>query len=192
MRVEPVTLEGSTIRLEPLDDRYAADLLEAGAHDEIWTYLDEPTPRSLDAIQGLIAEALKEQADGERLPFAIIDRSTDRAIGSVSYIDIQPVHHGLEIGWAWVTPAVGRPRQPRSRNTPHRPRLQPAAGHPGRLQDRRPQRALAARDRALRRHPRRRLPPSPHPQYGHLRDSIYYSLLADEWPPAHTSSERAS
>ena len=25
---------------------------------------------------------------------------------------------------------------------------------------------------------------------GHLRDSIYYSLLADEWPPAHTPSAR--
>jgi N-acetyltransferase len=105
MRVDPVILEGATVRLEPLSHDHLYDLTVAAAYPEIWTYLDEHQPPD---VQRLITDALQEQARGERLPFAIIHGPTDQAIGSISYINIRPTHHGLEIGWAWITPAHWR------------------------------------------------------------------------------------
>ena len=88
-----------------LDQSHAPDLLEAADHDEVWTYLDEPTPRSLDDIRAFISDALAEQNQGQRLPFAIVRQSDDRAVGSTSYIDIRPADRTVEIGWTWLGPS---------------------------------------------------------------------------------------
>lgn len=108
MNFTPVTLTGSRVTLEPLDYRHATDLLDAAGHDEIWTYLDEPTPRTDEAIRAFIAEALEDQASGRRLPFAIVDNEDGSAVGSTSYIDIRPHDRGVEIGWTWLTPSRWR------------------------------------------------------------------------------------
>jgi RimJ/RimL family protein N-acetyltransferase len=36
------------------------------------------------------------------LPFALIEKSSGRVIGSTRYANIERVHHRLEIGWTWV------------------------------------------------------------------------------------------
>ncbi len=105
MKPQPVTLPGQHIRLEPLGHMHAEQLLAAAEHDEIWTYLDEPTPRTLADIDRLITDALREQSQRVRLPFAIIRLSDNQAVGSTSYIDIRPADRTLEIGWTWLTPA---------------------------------------------------------------------------------------
>lgn len=105
MTVRPVVLADSGVRLEPLSVSHAQELLAAAAHDEIWTYLDEPTPRTNGAVLRLIEEALYEQRQDRRVPFAIIDARDGRAVGSVSYIDIRCHDRGVEIGWMWLTPS---------------------------------------------------------------------------------------
>ena len=102
MAVEPTTLRGGRVRLEPLALQHAQDLMKAASRDEVWTYLDEPTPTSMDAIESLIREALGEQGRGLRIPFAVILIEEEKAIGSISYINIERNHRALEIGWAWL------------------------------------------------------------------------------------------
>lgn len=101
----PITLTGKLVRLEPLVYGHAPDLLSAAMFDEIWTYLDEPTPRTTTDITRLVDDALHEQGLGQRLPFAIIDQADGHAVGSASYIDIRPQDRGVEIGWLWLTPS---------------------------------------------------------------------------------------
>ncbi|MGV9216127.1 GNAT family N-acetyltransferase [Micromonospora sp. RB23] len=36
------------------------------------------------------------------------DLTTRKAVGSISYLDISPNRHSLEIGWAWLTPRYWR------------------------------------------------------------------------------------
>ncbi len=103
MDLQPTTLHGEIVTLEPLTMDHLDGLAEAANHDEIWVFLDEETP-DRDGVAGLINEALEEQAAGQRIPFAIIDRASSKVIGSISYIDIQRKHRGVEIGWAWITP----------------------------------------------------------------------------------------
>jgi N-acetyltransferase len=104
MVVKPVILTGRMVRLEPLNMGHVGELTEAGRYAEVWTYLDEESPTGVLSIGALIKEALDQQARGERLAFAMMEQSTGRAVGSISYLDIEPNHRSAEIGWAWITP----------------------------------------------------------------------------------------
>jgi RimJ/RimL family protein N-acetyltransferase len=105
VNLPPVTLNGRTVRLEPLGYPHAGGLLQAAAYDEIWTYLDEPTPQTEADITAFISDALDGQRKGTRLPFAVIRKHGEEVIGSTSYIDIRPADRTVEIGWTWLTPA---------------------------------------------------------------------------------------
>jgi N-acetyltransferase len=103
MIVAPVTLEGRHVRLEPLSQAHQPGLSAVGLEEELWRWI--PTPvRTPDEMSAYIATALDEQTRGVSLPFALIEKSSGRAIGSTRYGNIDRVHHRVEIGWTWVAP----------------------------------------------------------------------------------------
>lgn len=176
-------LTGRLVRLEPLSFEHTSDLVDAARYDEIWTYLDEPTPRTVSAVQALIKDALAEQDRGLRLPFAVIDLASGKAVGSTSYIDIRPNDRTVEIGWTWVTPS----QWGTGLNTEAKYLLMRHAfevHNVGRvalktdLRNRRSQRAIeklgAVREGVWRNH---RLLST-----GTYRDSVFYSVILSEWP----------
>lgn len=183
MNLQPVILASEIIRLEPLSLEHAADLLAAASHDEIWTYLDEPTPRTPTMIESLIRDALEDQSRGLRLPFAIIDIKTERAVGSTSFIDIRSRDRAVEIGWTWITPSqwgAGANTEAKFLLMSHAFEKQDA----GRvaiktdLRNERSQKAIeklgATREGVWRNH--RIL------SDGSYRHSVYYSVIDSEWP----------
>src|SRR5438552_11216812 len=107
-KLEPVVLTGKSVRLEPLQMEHAADLCQAAQDPTIWTYMPRLPMHSLSELEQMISDALQEQAQHVSLPFAIIDLSQQRAVGSTRYLDIKTQHRGLEIGWTWLTPSVQR------------------------------------------------------------------------------------
>jgi RimJ/RimL family protein N-acetyltransferase len=101
MKVTPVTLEGRHARLEPLAKGHQAGLAEVGLDGELWRWI--PTAvRTREEMAAYIETALDEQQRGVSLPFAIVEKSTGRAIGSTRYGNIERAHHRVEIGWTWV------------------------------------------------------------------------------------------
>jgi RimJ/RimL family protein N-acetyltransferase len=101
MKVEVVVLEGRHVRLEPLSRAHHAGLCEVGLHEELWRWIPVPVRTAAD-MEAYIDTALQEQASGLSLPFALIEKSSGRAIGSTRYANIDRVHHRVEIGWTWV------------------------------------------------------------------------------------------
>ena len=101
MRVEPVTLEGRWVRLEPLTAEHHTALCAAGLDPELWrwTTTDVRTPEDL---RRYLQAAIKEQRAGRALPFATIDRASGRAAGSTRFGNIEPDHRKVEIGWTWL------------------------------------------------------------------------------------------
>jgi RimJ/RimL family protein N-acetyltransferase len=105
--VEPVTLEGSIVRLEPLSMAHLHGLAEVAFDESIWRWtLARPT--DVDGLQAWMATAIANLDAGSEMPFATIDRATDQPIGSSRFMSIVPEHRRLEIGWTWVAPAWQR------------------------------------------------------------------------------------
>ncbi len=108
LKIEPVTLTGNLVRLEPLQMKHATDLYQAAQDLAIWTYMPQAPIRSLAEMQRVIATALKDQESGTCIPFAIIDLAQNCAVGSTRYLDLRLHDRALEIGWTWLTPSVQR------------------------------------------------------------------------------------
>lgn len=105
--IESITLEGRHVRLEPLSHAHLPDLTAVGLAEELWRWI--PTPvRTPEEMSAYIETALQEQARGVSLPFAQIEKSTGRAIGSTRYGNIDRTHRRVEIGWTWIAPAWQR------------------------------------------------------------------------------------
>jgi N-acetyltransferase len=97
MRVQPVTLEGQYVRLEPLSMEHHAGLSEVALDEDLWRWIPVQV-RTPDEMRMFIELALKLQAEGSVLPFATISKSENRVIGSSRYLNIDHAHHRLEIG----------------------------------------------------------------------------------------------
>jgi len=105
--MEPVTLTGRVVRLEPLGLAHHADLLRVALEPSLWKYTWSAVSNAED-LESYIKTALLEQAAGRSLPFATIDLDSGRAIGSTRYGNIEPAHRRLEIGWTWLGTAYQR------------------------------------------------------------------------------------
>jgi N-acetyltransferase len=105
--VEPVTLRGSVIVLEPLRMEHVDALARAGMDPELWRWTQQRV-KSRDDMERYVITALDETARGTALPFAIIERSSGAIIGSTRYAEISVPNRRVEIGWTWITPAYQR------------------------------------------------------------------------------------
>jgi RimJ/RimL family protein N-acetyltransferase len=99
--VEPVVLEGSLVRLEPLS-REHLDGLAAIAFDPLIWRFTIARPTDLAGLEAWLETALANQAGGTEVPFATVDRASGRPIGSTRFLSIVPEHRRLEIGWTWL------------------------------------------------------------------------------------------
>lgn len=101
LHVEPVTLAGEVVRLEPLALHHGDDLVRVAGAESIWRYLPYGYVNTPRKMATLIEVLLARQEAGKDLPFAVIHRAQGRAIGMTRYLDIRPAHWGLEIGGTW-------------------------------------------------------------------------------------------
>jgi RimJ/RimL family protein N-acetyltransferase len=99
--LEPVTLEGSIVRLEPLSLDHVRGLADVALDPAIWRWtIARPTTEA--ELRTWALNAIAGRDAGAELPFATIDRATGRPIGSSRYMNIVLEHRRLEIGWTWV------------------------------------------------------------------------------------------
>ncbi len=104
LEVEPVTLEGQFVRIEPTTLEHARPLSEVATMDT-FRYFVTGAPVSVDeaGIRGYILSKLK---DPSLILFSVFSKELDRYVGMTSYMDIRPVHRGLEIGMTWYSEDV--------------------------------------------------------------------------------------
>ena len=105
--VTPVTLEGSRVRLEPLDERHFDDLVRAAEDPTVFRWI---TNLRMDEarLRAWFETTIAAAAAGTEVPFATIDLESGRAIGSTRFMTITPEHRRLEIGWTWLGTASQR------------------------------------------------------------------------------------
>jgi N-acetyltransferase len=101
MWVEPLTLRGEVVRLEPLGPEHGAGLAAAAADPEVWRWMSVDGSRP-DGFGEWLAAALGAAAAGTELPFATVDEATGEVLGSTRFLALAPEHRRLEIGHTWL------------------------------------------------------------------------------------------
>jgi RimJ/RimL family protein N-acetyltransferase len=182
MDLTPLTLRGRFLTLEPIEERHAPDLFAAMQDEEVCRYLAWPPPAKLEETLAFVREAREVMARGQSIVFAQIWNASGRAIGSTRLLDVRPVDRQVEIGATFLARAYWRtPANTESKLlflTDCFERLgcvRVALKTDGR--NVRSQAAIArlgaVREGVLRRHMQVR---------GYQRDTVYFSILSDEWP----------
>lgn len=103
MKVENVILDGESVRLEPLKIEYFDSLCEIGLEEEIWHWSPEQI-NSLEAMKKYVETALDEQLRGVSLPFVTIEKASGKVVGSSRFGNIDVKNLRTEIGWTWLNP----------------------------------------------------------------------------------------
>jgi RimJ/RimL family protein N-acetyltransferase len=107
MNVKPVILEGNHVKLEPLSLGHLDALCAVGLDPELWKFTTVNI-RNGEEMRTYIEEAVRLQAAGTVMAFATRDKKTNKIVGSTRFADIQVAHRTLEIGWTWIATAFQR------------------------------------------------------------------------------------
>jgi RimJ/RimL family protein N-acetyltransferase len=196
-------LEGEVVRLEPLEPRHAPGLAAAAVDRASYGYTWVPSGTQ-DAMK-YVAEALRERDRGAAVPFAVVLRDGHQVVGSTRFLDLQVFETPslttsmtssvrlpalaepptvAEIGSTWYAAAVQRTAV----NTECKLLLLRHAFEVWSVlrvtlkTDARNTRSRAAIERigaAFEGVRRVHIPASD----GTLRDTAYYSIIREEWPP---------
>lgn len=183
MNPTPVVLYGDAVRLEPLDHRHVDALFEEAQSDEIWRYMPVRRPGSRADMADLVDKAWKAASMGLEIPFAVIREEDERPVGSTRFLEIRRPDRALEIGWTWL----GLSAQRTAANTESKYlllrhafedlgaiRVQLKTDGRNQVAQRAIERLGAVREGVLR---KQRLMWD-----GVRRDTVFYSILDDEWP----------
>jgi len=97
----PTALEGRAVRLEPLHERHFEDLCAVGLDEDLWR-VSLSELRTREELLSYLSEALREAAQKLSVPFAIVHKQLGKAIGSSRFANISLEHRRVEIGWTWI------------------------------------------------------------------------------------------
>jgi RimJ/RimL family protein N-acetyltransferase len=120
MDTASLLLSGTHVRLEPLDHRHIAPLVEAssnGAEFYDWSFV----PQGEEQVRTYVEQALLLAASGRAVPFAAVRQSDGVVIGSTRFFDLErwpwpkvrrpradAAYDTCEIGYTWLAPAAIR------------------------------------------------------------------------------------
>lgn len=185
----PVTLPGTQVCLLPLTPGHLDALCAVGLDPDLWRLI----PSKADTPEGMRAYlelALDEQRRGVSVPFVTTLKETGQLVGSTRYMNIDVRNRRLEIGCTWI----GKPWQRSAVNTEAKLlMLQHAFEELGCVrvelktdflndQSRNAILRLGAKQEGIfRRHVLT--------WDGRMRDTVYFSILDDEWPAVKAGLE---
>lgn len=186
----PRVLEGIRVRLEPLTMEHVPALRKVAFDPELWQ-ITVTNLRHEEDLRRYIEEALAQHLAGSALAFCTIDKVTNAAVGSTRFGNYDPANRRVEIGWTWVA----RPWQGTTINAEAKLlmleyafeelqclRVEFKTDHLNQQSQRALEKIGAVREGILRSHMV--------VQGGRRRDSVYFSVLAEEWPSVREALRR--
>jgi RimJ/RimL family protein N-acetyltransferase len=183
MSVGGIDLHGRIVRLESLTVEHAEPLLLSARDPEVWAWKPVPQPQTIADMRRIITENLMDQGAGTRQPFAVVRLSDEAVVGSTTLFDLDRTNRRVEMGWTWLARSCWGQGYNEDKK---RVLLAYCFEHLGLARVAWSADALNVRSNnalerlgftyegTLRSHAVR--------VDGSRRDSVFYSLLADEWP----------
>lgn len=188
--LQPVTLTGDLVTLEPLRHGHHDGLVDAARDGELWNlwYTSVPRPES---VRAEIERRLTLQAAGSMLPFTARRNATGQVVGMTTYMNVDAGNRRVEIGSTWTARSAQRTginAESKLLLLTHAfERLRCIAvefrTHWLNQQSRTAIERLGAKqDGVLRNHVR--MPD------GTLRDTVVFSIIESEWPAVRNELQR--
>jgi len=179
--ITPVVLESRWVRLEPFEKRHREPLRAAASDPDLWHYhyLNQHNA----TFDRYFDHYLRETDAGRDCGFAIIDRASGAVAGSSCYLAVTPAHKRLEIGSTWYAkPFQGGLVNPAAKRLLIGHVLETLGWNRVEFKlDARNARSWAAMRKLgaveERIHRAHMILPD-----GHLRDSVWFSILPTDWP----------
>jgi len=91
------------VTLEAFGPGHAAELWPVSPVETFEYFLSKPADGSRGAFAAFLEASI---ADMKAETFVVRDAATGRAVGSSSFLDLRPIHRGLEIGFTWYDALV--------------------------------------------------------------------------------------
>lgn len=92
-------MESAHLLLEPLTRLRIPELFEEiGTDPEIYRWLPFATPRSIDEFSAIMEKFINDADSGIRIAYTVVLKESNRALGTTSFLDLNPAHNSLEIG----------------------------------------------------------------------------------------------
>src|SRR5690606_17059025 len=190
MFTDAPVLSGTTIRLEPLTLDHVPGLCAVGLDPGLWRWMTSRVDDEAD-MERYVRTALRAYESGTALPFATVEQASGRVIGSTRVCAIaRPFRRG-EIGWTWIA----RPWQRTAVNTEAKYLMLRHAFEVEdciRVEFKTDVLNTASRNALLRIGAQEEGVLRDHviTERGRVRDTIYFSILAREWPAVKSMLEQ--
>ena len=94
-------LETDKVILRPLQHQDIASFARIANEPSLWKYFTFLLNNSSE-LQRWVETALKEREEGKRIPFTIVEKATNEVCGSTSFGSISYYDKRIEIGWSWL------------------------------------------------------------------------------------------
>ena len=106
--IEPVTLVGKHVRLEPMTEAHIPGLTMIGVGQSFWDFMLYGNMETEADMQNWVRDIIARGEKGTDLPFVAIHLASGRVAGATRYLNIMPRDRGLEIGGTWYGPEFQR------------------------------------------------------------------------------------
>ena len=94
-------LETDKVILRPLHQDDLSHFAGIANEASLWKYFTFLLNNSAE-LQRWVETALKEREEGKRIPFTIVEKTTGAICGSTSFGSISYYDKRIEIGWSWL------------------------------------------------------------------------------------------
>ena len=102
MTISPnLKLETDKVILRPLQQDDISSFAGLVNEPSLWRYFTFLLNNSVE-LQRWVETAVKEREEGKRIPFTIIEKATGAVCGSTSFGSISYYDKRIEIGWSWL------------------------------------------------------------------------------------------
>jgi RimJ/RimL family protein N-acetyltransferase len=102
MTISPnLTLETDKVLLRPLQQDDISSFARIANEPSLWRYFTFLFNNPVE-LQRWVETALKEREEGKRIPFTIVEKATQEVCGSTSLGSISYYDKRIEIGWSWL------------------------------------------------------------------------------------------
>jgi RimJ/RimL family protein N-acetyltransferase len=186
VKLTPRVLEGRFVRLEPLSQANREGLRRAfdAIGDETWMLMS--LPGAGEHFDGWWQDAVGDKA---RIAHAVVRIADGEVVGTTSFLQIRPRHAAVEVGWTVYRPDVrGGVVNPECKLLMLGRAFEAGARRVEIMVDERNLRSQAAvrklgavQEGVLRKHKTT--------WTGHVRNTVAFSVLDDEWPAVRAGLE---